>query len=443
MKTKPVFESFNAFVDFLKYDSVNEGAVTDWKGILSSLSGFWDDDARKGIQSARMAYDKAPTYQGKFKKDSAAALKEILTGIDDSIERNTTDNQDPKKMQMSEGTTTEVKTITYTGLINGKVKIATPSDYYSNDKAGASLQSADWVDLNDFISKINLSNLAYGKYDPNALDLDKKYGKWETLNDTDLVAYSGPYNQDYISSVSQGISIGDFGIGSAPKKILPSLNFKSFQQNKSSENPIKSTIILYGIGNVVQGGGGEEIPDYFVKKDFIKETVQGESKEYNAQIDGGDAMFKQGSAEINVANKEKIDQMITAALAPLAGSPESIEITGGASFEGGLELNKKLVVERANAVKAYMEKLYPALVGKIKVNETDFSKIQPKDEKDKYEEWRKVHLKIKGVLQGDSFTIEKPINITVNQPIMTDSVEIIQYAISFEYSIPNFKPAKK
>ena len=443
MKTKPVFESFNAFVDFLKYDSVNEGEVTDWKGIISSLSGYLDGDAKKAFQAARKAYDKAPTYQSKkFIKDSAASLKELLSSLDTSIESNITDNQDSKKMQSSETTTTEIKTVTYSALINGKVNVTTPSDFYTNDKAGSFLQDKDWVDLNDFITKINLANLVYAKTDPNPEDLDKKYGKWALLEGTDIPIASGPYYQDYITSLSGGISIGDYGQGKAPKKILSSLNFKAFQPNKSSDNPIKNTFILYGVGNITQGGG-DEIPDYFVKKDFIIETIPGETKEYNAQIDGGDAMFKQGTAEINSTNKEKIDKMITAALAPLAGSAESIEITGGASFEGGLDVNKKLVVERANAVKTYMEKLYPALAGKIKVNATDFSKIQPKDESDKYEEWRKVHLKIKGVLQGDSLTIEKPININVDTPIMADSVEIIQYAITTEYTIPNFKPAKK
>jgi outer membrane protein OmpA-like peptidoglycan-associated protein len=443
MKTKPVFESFNAFVDFLKYDSVNEGEVTDWKGILSSLSGYLDADAKKAFQGARQAYDKAPTYQSKkYKGDSASVLKTLLTQFDNSVEYNIKQNKDSNNLQTAESTTTEVKSFTYNALINGKIKIATHSDNAPGDLAGIALAKADWVDINDFIAKINFSNLMNADTDPDAIDLDKKYGKWSTIGKTDTVAYSGPFYQDYISSTAGGLTIGEFGDGTDADKILPALNFKAFQPNKETENPIKNTLIMYAVGNVTQGGG-DEIPDYFIKKDFVTETVPGETKVYDAQIDGGDAMFKQGTAEINSTNKEKIDKMITAALAPLAGSAESIEITGGASFEGGLEVNKKLVVERANSVKAYMEKLYPALAGKIKVNETDFSKIQPKDEKDKYEEWRKVHLKIKGVLQGDSLTIKTPININVDTPILADTVEIIQYAISFEYSIPNFKPAKK
>ena len=151
--------------------------------------------------------------------------------------------------------------------------------------------------------------------------------------------------------------------------------------------------------------------------------------------------FDQG--KINIKNKAGIDKAISAALSPLAGAPESIVITGGASFEGGLDTNKKLVVERAKAVQVYMEGLYPALKGKITVAETDFSKIQTKDVPAEYEQYRKVYLKIKGVLQGDSYTINKEITYTVDAPINADTVEIIQYAITREYSNPIFKTPKK
>jgi hypothetical protein len=152
-------------------------------------------------------------------------------------------------------------------------------------------------------------------------------------------------------------------------------------------------------------------------------------------------MFAQGEAKINTTNKANIDKVLTAALAPLAGKPESIIITGGASYEpdGQGPINKKLVVDRANAVKTYLETLYPDLNGVITVNDKDFSKIQAKDVPGEYEKYRKVYLKIKGVLLGDSYTVDKEIEYLVDGEIKADSVEIIQYAITFEFDLPKDK----
>jgi len=136
-----------------------------------------------------------------------------------------------------------------------------------------------------------------------------------------------------------------------------------------------------------------------------------------------------------IEHKIEIDKMLSAALAPLAGKPESIVITGGASYEpdGQGPINKKLVVDRANAVKTYLETLYPELKGLITVNDEDFSKIQAKDEPKEYEKFRKVYLDIKGVLQGASYEEKKDIEYLVNGEIKADTVEIIQYAITLEF----------
>ena len=51
----------------------------------------------------------------------------------------------------------------------------------------------------------------------------------------------------------------------------------------------------------------------------------------------------------------------------------------------------------------------------------------------------KVYLDIKGVLQGETYTVDKEIEYLVDGEIKCDSVEIIQYAISFEFDLPNDK----
>ena len=97
----------------------------------------------------------------------------------------------------------------------------------------------------------------------------------------------------------------------------------------------------------------------------------------------------------------------------------------------------------STTVQKSLENTTNGMAEEVKVDDKDFSKIQKTDDPDEYPNFRKVYLKVKGVLQGDSYTIETPIDIVVNQPILADSVEIIQYSISLEYSLPKFKKPKK
>jgi len=442
--TRPVFESFGAFVDFLKKDVINEENL-DFKGILNSLSGFFDDDAAKAFESARLAYSKAPIFQTNI-KNANKLLGPILGSIDQIINGEIESNNDDKDgMQLSETTSTEIKTFTYDRLINGKVKVSS----FSNSLTGISDVIPGWdkyfvdgkfVDINDLITYMNLSNLQNTTSPSTSGDV----WNYVSAKDKEHVNQTGAYDQQLISSTAAGFAIGYNG-DSTPEdssNIIAALAFTNKNANKVTDNPVKITTVLYGVGNIAQGAG-KAIPDTLIKKEMTTTKVPGEVKEYETSITGDDKMFDQG--EINIKNKAGIDKAITAALSPLAGVPESIVITGGASYEpdGQGPINKKLVVARANAVKTYMEGLYPELKDKIKVAETDFSKIQTKDEPEKYTEFRKVYLKIKGVLQGDSYTIETPITYTVDAPINADTVEIIQYAITREYSNPILKTPKK
>ena len=441
--TRPVFESFGAFVDFLKKDVINEENL-DFKGILNSLSGFFDTDATKAFESARLAYIKAPVFQKNIGA-SNKLLGPILGNIDSLINGGIESNNDDKDgVQLSETTSTEIKTFVYNMLINGKVKI---SSFTSSSSLSGMSTITGWdkyfvdgkfVDINDLITYLNLTNLQNANTNPTTSG-----DKWDAYGvEKECVNQTGAYDQQLISSTAAGFAIG-FNGDSTPNdssKIIAALAFTNKNASKVTDNPAKITTVLYGVGNIVQAAG-LVIPDTLIKKEMTTTTVPGTVKEFETSIAGDDKMFAQG--KINIENKAGIDKAITAALSPLAGLPKSILITGGASYEGKLDVNKKLVVERAKAVQVYMEELYPELKGKIKVAENDFSKIQEKDEPEKYTEFRKVYLKIEGVLQGDSYTIETPVTYLVDAPINADTVEFIQYAITREYSNPILKTPKK
>ena len=444
-KTGPVFESFNSFVSFLNEKAE---APMDFKGFLSSNSSFLDADAKKGFDAARLAATKAPlANKGTLSAVSGEALGDLNTFIKRQIDGN---NEYPDNEQITEKTTTQVNKVIYPALINGKVNLGDDITVDTNIRSGlkaldSAIGEGKWVDINDLLTWVNLENLWQSNSGPD--DLKGKGKKWSVYTKGDAsnyVAYTGAEDQQVISSIASGIIFSDNGyaIPGRDSKIIPDLSFEKKNANKKGDKRVYRTFLLYGVGNIVQGAG-DTIPDTLIKKDFSKEVVMGALKDDQVPLDGGDAMFKKGSAELNVANKAKIDKLISAALAPLAGKPESIVITGGASYEpdGQGPINKKLVVDRANAVKTYIETLYPELKGVITVNDKDFSKIQAKDVSAEYEKYRKVYLDIKGVLQGDSYTIDKETEYLVDGEIKADTVEIIQYSISIEYDLPNDKEA--
>ena len=439
-KSRPVFESFDAFVRFI---NEAEDAPMTFDEFLASNSSFFDADAKLGFDAMKIAATRAPLAIGtdgaELKKKVGTNLGALNANIKELIAGNKETMEKRYNLRLTGKTTTEVKSFVYPALINGKVVLT--SDVDSGVSAVltplyANLKAEKLADLNDLLTGVNLRNTE--AYYANEYPDPKKSGYvngWWPVEDQKVYArHSGAYQQLIISSIDSGIDFGENGDTVPGVPILAALDFKTKNGSKVDDEKIYKTYVLYGVGNIVQGAG-DVIPATLVKKDFTTTTVTGKSEPYQVPIDGGDAMFEQGSDKINTKNKVAIDKMLTAALAPLAGKPESIVITGGASYEpdGQGPINKKLVVDRANAVKTYLETLYPELKGLITVNDKDFSKIQAKDEPKEYEKFRKVYLDITGVLQGASYTEKKDIEYLVDVEIKADTVEIIQYAITLEF----------
>ena len=440
-RTRPVFESYEEFSKFLD-SNINESKESlDWSKFMTNISTgeFFDDVAKEAFNEVRKAFNKSPMAQAqdkKFKNDFYEGLWDLYEGVTSTIDLNrdtrTTDSSANTITKTGDSTKTEKKKLIYKGLVNGKVQVANFEDSKNN---------GEWEDLNDFITELNFGNLG-GWWTPST----KQGKKWFGFESSPkLAARTGACYQNVIAGYAQqGFDVeGTNNVDSVegPKSMIDEFKI-DLSPNNIEESPAKTIIVLYAVGNIVQEGG-KPIPETLIEKTMTTEIVSGEIKEYEVPISGENEMFDQG--KINIKKKKGIDKLLTAALSPLAGVPESIVITGGASFEGGLELNKKLVVERSEAVKEHLEKLYPQLVGKISINKSEdpkngkYSKIQKEDDKEKYPEFRKVYLTVKGVLQGDSYTSSKTKTYELDTVIFADSVEIIQYSITTEHFLPKSK----
>ena len=442
--TRPVFESFDAFVSFIN-EAEDESMTFDT--FLSSNSSFFDEDAKLAFDAMKIAATRAPLSIGTdgeaLKKNVGTYLGKMNDNIKQLIEDNKETSEKAYMLRLTGKTTTEVKKFVYPALVNGKVVLTAPVEPFTRSLKPLvdSFQKGARADLNDLLTSVNLKNLTTSDEYPTPRKNGLKK-EWRPQQDAsgeqinDYIDDGGAADQLIISSIDSGI---DFGDNSGARQgdqapIIPALDFKMKNTGNMDDEKAYRTYVLYGVGNIVQGAG-DTVPATLVKKDFTTTTVPGTAEPYQVPIDGGDAMFEQGSATINTKNKIEIDKMLTAALAPLAGKPKSIVITGGASYEpdGQGPINKKLVVDRANAVMTYLETLYPELKGLITVNDKDFSKIQAKDEPKEYEKFRKVYLDITGVLQGASYEKKEDIEYLINGVIKADTVEIIQYAITLEF----------
>lgn len=458
MRTRPVFESYSAFVNHL-YSAVNEEESTvpadawtpDFKNLVTSLGSILDENAEKAFTAVRDTIRNSPTLASRG-SSTKKALQPFLTTIVQKINSAVKDN-DKAKVQFSDEITCTVQSFKFNNVVNGKIVLGNDlnglvraypaindSDIGKNSFKSGKFAVGTWANINDVFAAINILNLFKFQYVAQKPALNAKDNRWATDDGKSRSGskISGTGTSAYvIFTDSPSITFTDQA--NAEKAKLKSDKLINRGTLTAKDEKIFKTFVFYGISDMVlEDPEGQEIPTTLIKPDFI--VQEGEEKSFEIPISGTDAMFQQGKSELNTDNKMKTEQAISAAISE-ASSISSIEIIGGASFEGGLELNKKLVVGRATTVKTLIETLFPSLKDKVIVNSTDFSKIQPKDEPEKYPEWRKVYLKIKGTKKSESTV--KEIKVTSNETMKSGSAIITQYTLTSEFYSDVWEAPKK
>ena len=439
MRTRPVFESYSSFVNSL-YNTINEELTPlPFDEFVSGLDTFLDDKAEEAFRNFKKCATLSPIVNYLEGNNYAYNIEEELSDFSQKIQKVVKDSTS-SSLKISGTTQTEIKSFKYENVVNGQIKLNADLSSLGvnmgmNSADSETLESGKFSDMYTILSVVNYRNLQKiaANNKPGAIEGKKKKMEWQ--NTDGKVDTTGAPNQYVISDVSAGLNFGSTSTVSP----ISQLDSPRIKPNSLSDSKVYKTLVLYGFGEYipVDPSTGNSIPKQVIKTKLVE--IPGTAKEYEQVIDGGTGMFAQnesGVDEIKEENKDKISNILGAILAPLAGIPESITITGGASFEGTLDNNKKLVVQRAKAVKSLFESLYPELIVKgtsvVKAVDDDFSKIQPKDEPAKYPEWRKVYIKVKGVLKSDTKVEEKTFVVDEDNP--AGSVVINQYLISFEYT---------
>ena len=364
MKSKPVFEKFEDFLDFLQ-SSVNEGVkVADLSNLQTLLGSYGMDQAgKKAIANVETLAAQAGT--------SIAA--EDLAKMSEAISRLTmTDVTEIDNVDVT------VDEIEYDNLRGGAVETA------KGQKVG----------LAEYLTKANKENLkgGYGK----TPGVDEKKGRFTYDEKGGFLKGDGLLGQ-YLPVETSGIlDMKEYKWDDPVKNSIIKMpggwntDPKTKRGNSSpDQNPknVQLTYVLYYVRNI--SGAGQSYTSKEVETFVRPKSVETE-KLKPIVIQEDLPLFKVNTAELTEEGKKAI----MSSLANVT-TAESISVTGGASQEGSEERNKELCELRAKAVSEYLKEYFPT----ADIKPSGKADIQPKspdtDEKVR-KTWRKITLDVTG-----------------------------------------------
>lgn len=364
MKSKPVFEKFEDFLDFLQ-NSVNEGVkVADLSNLQTLLGGYgMDATGKKAIANIESLAAQAGT------SIAAADLAKISEAI--------------SKLAITDVTTIE------------SVDVAVDEIEYTNLRGGAvETAKGQRVGLAEYLTKANKENLngGYGKVP----GVDEKKGRFVYDEKGGFLRGDGLIGQ-YIPVESSGIlDMKEYKWDDPVKNPIISWPAgwneapKTKKGNSSpDQNPknVQLTYVLYYVRTI--SNAGESYTSKEVETFVRPKSVETE-KLAPIVIQEDLPLFKVNTAELTEDGKKAIMN----ALANVT-TAESISVTGGASQEGSEERNKELCELRAKAVSEFLKTYFPT----ADIKPSGKADIQPKspdtDEKVR-KTWRKITLDVNG-----------------------------------------------
>ena len=293
MRTRPVFESYDSFVNHL-YSSLNEAE----KGItfddaVSSLGSSLDSNAKAALVAFRNIVRQAPAiYQATAADPIKFALGKIKDGFINRLDKNPSN-----KVKLSDKIVCDVQEVKFNNVVNGKVIMgsdipkpsfmtdANSTAYYNGNKGfgQSKFKKGNWVDIYDYFTAWNTTSLTSMISCSAGPSLDDK-NRWAASKDNEYRVIASGLQTNVISSISPSIQFTDKSkAGAALMKseyITTSAGGQTWQDEK-----IYKSYVLYGLEDMIPiAEDGQEIPTTIIKPDFV--TVEGEAKDFTIPIAG-------------------------------------------------------------------------------------------------------------------------------------------------------------
>jgi outer membrane protein OmpA-like peptidoglycan-associated protein len=356
---KPVFESFDQFVQFVYDAALNEGLkVGDLTELKTALAAEGlDANGRKALGAIEEVIN-----QGR----GAQVIN--LNRMSNCLSRMTqTDVTEISSIDF------DLQQFEYKNLLGGSVL----------DGAGKRIGFAQ------YLAKLNLANLL-GSKEPY-YDAKKKKFISNEKNNGDVLQGSGPVNQYIIVDNQAKLDAKVWRYDNPVKNQLLDTpqGFIGTPETvgKSGADSITTQYYFYYPVKIVPQGGVEyqsrEVIQFVRPKTTTAETLK------PIVIQDDNTLFDVNKSDL----KEEGKAAILAALGNVA-SANSITVTGGASQEGDKARNEALCKERAKAVADYIKSTTSFAGSDVKVS--DKLDIQPKESTADRKTWRKVTLNVEG-----------------------------------------------
>jgi outer membrane protein OmpA-like peptidoglycan-associated protein len=356
---KPVFESFDQFVQFVYDAALNEGLkVGDLTELKTALAAEGlDANGRKALGAIEEVINQGRGAQVINLNRMSACLSRMTQ----------TDVTEISSIDF------DLQQFEYKNLLGGSVL----------DGAGKRIGFAQ------YLAKLNLANLL-GSKEPY-YDAKKKKFISNEKNNGDVLQGSGPVNQYIIVDNQAKLDAKVWRYDNPVKNQLLDTpqGFIGTPETvgKSGADSITTQYYFYYPVKIVPQGGVEyqsrEVIQFVRPKTTTAETLK------PIVIQDDNTLFDVNKSDL----KEEGKAAILAALGNVA-SANSITVTGGASQEGDKARNEALCKERAKAVADYIKSTTSFAGSDVKVS--DKLDIQPKESTADRKTWRKVTLNVEG-----------------------------------------------
>ena len=433
MENKPVFESFDEFVQFVYEAALNESDnFEDVKALLSDL----------GLNSqGGDALAAAEKLVSKVDNSSYDYRTRMLAGLSLQFRTAANENQAFSSMAESLGrfftylrstksdikVTGRINDIPYNNILGG--------DYLNYQNGRSSLDTM--LAYVNWMNATNRNNApAYDAKKGEFVEAKKAKSTANKLtggligwnNKTGYLDGSGLLGQHAISNAKGTLEFEQWTTPTKEVNFAKQPAMDVYHSTPTSDEGPDGTfncgMLMYYVKELIPGGGAE----YTVSNVKPVEIIKSKTTEDFVPIAlDADSLFVVNSSEL----KEKAADVIKVAMNGLVSASDLV-VTGYASQEGTPERNKTLCEERGKVIADFVAKNYPS-IGTPKVEAFNAAKhIQPASGSEaERPNWRKVTITGKGTRIAQVPTQYKEIIYkTVNDKMRADKVVIGQLAIS-------------
>ncbi len=333
-------------------------------------------------------------------KQNSVNPEAVVTALGDALGSIISDSIETKNLKLYlEECAVASNKMKITGVTAGLVKC----DSIPATSVEAAKKNGNKVLLTDLLTAINLANAEARKSKSYAKQKKAGKGPFQLNIDKEGNLVDGAYDKQIFITNTSGSTKFEWKLNTFANPVTPAQDDfatgSDVVELSTADNGLSVSkeigyvnLVLYSVEDIVEGKTSYNVTD------VVPVTIPTKAPDSEKKIEITDyngAYFSQGKYELTETGKKAI----YAAIQQNFTSIKEVTVNGYASKEGTVDVNTQLCKDRATAAADFIKTLSKDAT--ITASET--ANIQPADNMDKKEAWRKISLDIKGtsVIPGD------------------------------------------